>query len=500
MKNKYLIKGSVSRKYSLGYIMLSVVATFLLVVSFLTSAIMSTKYKDTTNELLYLNELYVDIEAVNSSVNTLYLYLRVDSYEEYKEQVNKTKDVIIEITENNTKSYTREVVDTIYTIETYIKYSDVLMEMIINYSASTEKSEDDYNEIRLVYAKVQETLNYINLSFQSTYSKKLISARAMQEELDVWQKKINTFQIFLLLFGVCVCAIYSLKVIKDITCSIGQLTKIVNEIENNVYQEVQIEINSDDEFDDFAKALNHMIEVIQKQMRKIEENAHIKEQLSLVEKENLRIYGELQKNKLTLLQSRMNPHFLFNTLNMISSLARMENAIRSAELMEITATYLRYNLNNLSKSVTFLQEVNNLKDYITIQQYRFEGRYSYNIEVDPACESHVMPCMILQPLVENSIKHGMAMMSSGGKVWIKAYKREHRIYLEVKDNGTGIDASKIKEINKMVSEPNTQSEHIGLRNIYMRLNLFYEGNVEFKIASSERETVVSISLPDEGAE
>lgn len=110
-------------------------------------------------------------------------------------------------------------------------------------------------------------------------------------------------------------------------------------IQDNVLSAEPIQIESNDEFEEFAAAFNKMTGIIQKQMREIEENADIKERLAEMEIKNLKMFSELQRSHLDFLQSRVNPHFLFNTLNMISSLARIENADQCAELMETTAAF-----------------------------------------------------------------------------------------------------------------------------------------------------------------
>jgi len=489
------LHNSVTGKYSLGYLMLSVIAVLLLIISFLSNYFISTKYQDTTDELLQLNELYVDIEAINSSVNISYLYLRSSSYEDYITECENARNTIKRLQEYLKEDYAREIIDTLYTAETYMEQTQGLMDMLKTYIEHEKKDSKEYQKIEMLYGETQETLGYVNLSFQSAYAHKLISVKQTQRQVQLYQQRLETAQIALVVMGFLFCFLYCMKIIRGITQSFNKLTNVVKKIEADVYEEAHIVMDSHDEFEDFAKALNHMIDVIQNQLRKIEENANIKEQLAEVEIENLRIYGELQKSQLTLLQSRINPHFLFNTLNMISSLARMENADRSAGLMEITAAYLRYNLDNLSKSVTLSQEIENLKNYVAIQELRFEDRYSYYFEIEEACEGFSMPFMILQPLVENSIKHGLAMQTEGGRIWIRVYREAHTLYLEVEDNGAGISEERIREIRESLDNRTSQSEHIGLRNIYMRLQYFYEEEIELQVSSRDSRTQIRILLP-----
>ncbi|WMC94304.1 sensor histidine kinase [Kineothrix sp. MB12-C1] len=501
MKNKSLavrfskFRNSVTGKYSLGYLLLGVIAVVLLVISFMSNYSVSMKYKNTTDRLLVLNELYVNIETINSSVNSSYLYLRTNNYEEYIEECKAAESTIEKNNDYLNREYAREIIDTIHTAETYIEQTDSLMSRLKAYVESPQKEATEYRELEQLYGETQKTLGFMNLSFQSAYAHQLISVKKTQKEIQEWQQWLEVMQITLLILGGMLCFLYCIRIIKGITHSIKKLTAVVKKIEDDVYEESHVEMDSKDEFEDFGKAFNHMIDVIQAQLRKIEENASIKERLAEVEIEKLRIYGELQKSQLTLLQSRINPHFLFNTLNMISSLAKIENADRSAELMEITAAYLRYNLDNLSKSVTLSQEIDNLKNYVCIQKSRFEERYSYYFDIEEACEDFPMPFMILQPLVENSIKHGLAMKITGGEIRVRVYKREEFLVVEVEDNGVGMSPEKIQEIMLSLEDYATQSEHIGLSNIYRRLQYFYEEEVEIQIISNQQQTLVRILLP-----
>ncbi|MDD2970894.1 MAG: histidine kinase [Lachnospiraceae bacterium] len=498
MNRDTVFKSSVTRKYTIGYILLSVIAAILLMISFCANSFISSSYKRATDELLELNELYVDVEMVNNRVNIGYLYLRNNVYEDYLRECEKTRILIQKVKEEQKKNYTREVIDTVCTMETYLEKTDQLMKKLQDYIISTQKSSMEYQEIESDYRDAQEVLKYISINFQEVYGVKLVTVQQTQRNIQILQEKITILQVSLLILGCLACLYYCSKVIHGVTFSLGKLTDAVKNIEKDVYQKIHVDINSNDEFEDFANALNRMIDVIQNQMYKIEENANIKEKLAVAEIENLRIYGELQKSRLTLLQSRINPHFLFNTLNMISSMAHIENAEKSAELMEITATYLRYNLDNLSKSVTLKQEIDNVKNYVYIQQYRFEERYQFFFEIDDECEKCNIPFMILQPLVENSLKHGLSMRLSGGRVWVRVLllrKGNGKIRLEVEDNGMGMTESEIVSMKREIANNTMQSEHIGIRNIYMRLKLFYGELVDFDIIRMKEGLKIGITVP-----
>lgn len=299
----------------------------------------------------------------------------------------------------------------------------------------------------------------------------------------------------MIVFTLICIGLYLTRVIMEISRSIATMQKGVESIQDNVLSAEPIQIESNDEFEEFAAAFNKMTGIIQKQMREIEENADIKERLAEMEIKNLKMFSELQRSHLDFLQSRVNPHFLFNTLNMISSLARIENADQCAELMETTAAFLRYNLDNISKTVPLEKEVENLKDYVAIQECRYCGRYQYTFEIDEQCLDYKMPCMILQPMVENAIQHGIAMMLEDGHVWIRVYPQGNRVCLEVQDNGVGMTEEQIRSIYEDFQENKTSGNHIGIRNIYRRLRLYYHNDLKFEFYNMDPGLKIFISLP-----
>lgn len=521
--HKTPILNTVSRKYGLGYLLLAGVAAALIALSSVIYLHFENRYDEMTDELLELNNLYIGIESLNNTVNDGYLYLKSDNFSQYETQCRQIEQVIQKLNGYEHTRSSREMIDTICTAETYMEQTDALMKLLRSYAGTSgklsanladtmegklsektsggmsdklsDKSSEIYGQILASYHGAEETMTYITQSFQQAYTAKLAQTREIQKNLAADRRRFMALQLLAACVGSAVCALYFAKVIRSVTKSIHTLTGRVKEIEADVYSGGHVQMNSGDEFDSFANALNQMIDVIRTQLRKLEENVNIRERLAATEIENLRMYSELQKSRLKLLQSRINPHFLFNTLNMISSQARLEQADSAAGMLEITASYLRYHLDNLNKAVTLKKEIANLKDYVNIQKYRFEDRYDYEFEVDRECEAFIMPPMILQPLVENSIKHGLNMTLLGGRVMVGVRMEAGRVLLKVEDNGCGMSQEQLDTLMEHIKQCGPESEHIGLRNIYMRLGYFYEGDVTFTMSCANHKTTVLISLP-----
>lgn len=491
------VLNSVARKYMLGYLIVGLFALAFLVISTLGNAYVSNRYASAISGLVAVNELAGAVDDLNGSVNLTYLYLSTTGLETYEANREAVEQHLQETARELDQGFIREQMDANSTVETYVKKSDALMEKLQTYLGSVDSGDYDAMESR--YNELQDIYYYISLRFQDTYAVKLKQLSELEKRLNFLQRGIIAAQISLMILAVLGCFVYLYRVIREVSHSITVMRQGVDAIREDIFEAEPIEIHSNDEFEEFAGAFNDMTGIIQTQMQQIEENANITERLAEMEKENLRMFSDQQKSHLDFLQARVNPHFLFNTLNMISSLARLENADKCAELMEITASFLRYNLDNISKTVTLRKEIENLREYVAIQEYRYAGRYLYYFDVDDACLDFKMPCMILQPLVENTIKHGLAMKLEDGCVWVRVYREADRVCLAVTDNGIGMTEQQIQYIYEDFQE-NVLSgnNHIGLHNIYRRLQLFYHDDVSFRLQNMEPGLRTIISLPWEG--
>ncbi len=486
---------SVVKKYVAGYIVVGVIALQFLLVSVLAGGYASRKYSRAVTELVSVSQLEQTVSELNEEMNMIYLYLSETEMDSYEEKRQMAEDQLAVTNQQAEASFMRELADTNRMVETYVQASDALKAQMQAFFSGDQSV--DYDSLGDLYQDQQSVYTYVIQGFQSVYQVRLNELNKLEQDLNRLQNLFLGLECVFLVLAVLGCFAYLLKTVREISGSIRTMLSGIASIKENVFAAEPIRISSGDEFEEFADAFNEMIEIIQTQMKEIEENASIKKQLSEMEIENLRIFGELQKSHLDFLQSRMNPHFLFNTLNMISSLARLEHADKSARMTEITASYLRYNLDNISKSVTLRQEVGNLSDYIEIQKCRYGDRYRYEFEIAEDCMSFQMPCMILQPLVENAIQHGISMKISGGCVWVRAYFRQNRFVLEVRDNGVGMTGEQIEAFYRGLTQNNSPTTHIGLRNIYQRLQLFYHNDVQFELHRLDPGLEIRITLPGE---
>ena len=265
-------------------------------------------------------------------------------------------------------------------------------------------------------------------------------------------------------------------------------------------------VTSGDEIGIMAEAFNRMTESIREHIKEINEKAVLERRLQEKEMENLIIKTNLREAELHALQSQINPHFLFNTLNAGAQLAMMEGADRACSFIENAAEMFRYNMRNLDKPVTIGDEIRNVENYMHLLDERFADKIEFILKKDENILDRRIPCMILQPIVENAYIHGISDMESQGRISLSAFSRYGCAVISIKDNGKGMSGEKIREIlsGGMVEETDTGGRHeghtngIGLNNIINRLKIFYSQDNILEIRSEPgRGTEVVLHIPME---
>jgi sensor histidine kinase YesM len=207
-----------------------------------------------------------------------------------------------------------------------------------------------------------------------------------------------------------------------------------------------------------------------------------KEELRTRQLEDERARQLVTQARLSSLESRIHPHFLFNTLNSISALIR-EDPRKAERTVERLAALLRYSLDNNSRGLVPLrQELHVVEDYLEIEKTRFGGRLRFTVDVPPELADLDVPPLALQTLVENSIKHAVAPNRHGGEIGVAARLESGCLLVEVSDDGPGFDRNSL------------QQGH-GLENLHERLTALFDGEGRLEIARRGGRMVVGVAIP-----
>lgn len=280
------------------------------------------------------------------------------------------------------------------------------------------------------------------------------------------------FVVLWLLFFLVLTGAYVIS--KRITRPIREMTEFIHRLEQDNFNG-RLEMDSNDEIGELARSFNAMLDSVQ-------ENQILRRQAQL-----------------NALQKQIDPHFLFNTLETIKALAIRQDTRSVCIALQSLGDMFRYNTNRDNLSTTSLyNELRHIQNYLRIQQIRFGQRLRYEIDADEEILQYTTLKFILQPLVENSIHYAMETMASSYLLRISIHETgEGDILIEVTDNGPGIEAGKLRDIQLFLENNGEQGEFgIGMKNIAQRLRLYFSEPYGLSVDSCEgKYTTVRILIP-----
>lgn len=280
--------------------------------------------------------------------------------------------------------------------------------------------------------------------------------------------------LYFILVNFILIVIGAMVISKIITGPINKLCESMNEVGDGKFNIVNIK-TYDDEIGQMKNRYNCLVVEIQNLMETIKENEEKKRQIEL-----------------DLLMSQIKPHFLYNTLDSINSLALSGENKRIYKMIKSLGKFYRVSLNKGSNIITIKQEIDTIKNYLIIQEMRYSGTLDVEYNLEELCNEYKIIKLVLQPLVENSIYHGIRNKEGKGKIIISTYQNEESVFLSVEDNGLGIDKDKIEGIY------NNEGIGVGLRATKERLRIFYGEKFKFIIESELNiGTKIIIQIPKE---
>lgn len=211
---------------------------------------------------------------------------------------------------------------------------------------------------------------------------------------------------------------------------------------------------------------------------------------------------ENKASQLKMLRSQINPHFLYNALQSIGTLALKSNATQVYTLLTSLAVMMRYSMNVKEDIVTFAAEIKHVKSYLLLQKQRFSEQFAYELDIEKEVEHILVPKMILQPIIENCFKHGLDQPIDQAMIKLMAKRKENgNLSICVMDNGIGANEEKLEQIRRQLfhgaSVEAQKSEAIGLKNIYDRLQIYYRHQAKMSVESVEGlGFTVNIEIPN----
>lgn len=323
---------------------------------------------------------------------------------------------------------------------------------------------------------VEELVTYCALAQEQLY---IIERSPMH----VLLRQARTVRSVLLVIGICsviFTAIVTAALSFGMTRRLAQLHQYMLHIQNG-QRPTPPAVRGCDEISDISHTFVHLIGSIDQLIQ-----------------EKYVMQMQTQQATIQALNAQINPHFLYNTLQTISAIAHRKGAEEIVQMIRSLASMLRYTIKPAQKLTdqvsTLEQECRNCQDYLCLLSYRYKDKLLYNIQLDPSCNSVLVPRLMLLTLVENAVKHGIDPAMGTGVIHVKGILEGEKCVIMVSDTGAGMDADQIKSLLESLKAPSS-SEHLGLQNIYSRLKILYGEDFDLSIQSNpNKRTTVCVIL------
>lgn len=347
-----------------------------------------------------------------------------------------------------------------------VENTDPIMEQVFGSYYDEEKGQP-----RLITI---ETVNYCRW--------RLVGV-AYLDDIEKIKRNILVYMFIILFLGTGVILLLSSLISARIVKPIRELEKKMGYVERGNF-DVTIPIQGEREVARLATAFNLMVCRIKNLMKDI------------VDKQE-----KLRMSEFNALQAQINPHFLYNTLDAIIWMAEKKKTEGVITMTTSLSRLFRISISRGKNMIPLQQEIEHVKHYLVIQFMRYEDKFTYDFSIDPQCENVIVPKLILQPIVENAIYHGIRQMVDAGHIHIKVWEDEGNVLILVEDNGQGMSQERVQTLldKSRDIEEERKGHGVGLLNVHERIGLIYGKGYGLDI-ESEREvgTKILLTLSREG--
>lgn len=290
-------------------------------------------------------------------------------------------------------------------------------------------------------------------------------------------------QTYILIIAICLALIFiqlSSFITKKITDPIYRLEKSVRELEAGDL-ETAIQIGGSEEIRHLGHSIQNMVDQLRQLMHDIVKEQELK-----------------RKSELDALQTQINPHFLYNTLDSIVWMIENEKYEGAVTMVTSLARLFRISISKGKSIISVKEELAHAEYYMAIQSVRYKNKFTYTIDADEKIVQKATVKLILQPMIENAIIHGMAFMDEddGGHISVRAFEEDGQLIMEVEDNGCGMSEEQIEAIKSKKNRGKTLGSGIGMGNVHERIKIYFGESYGVAIQSEADEgTLIRINMP-----
>lgn len=457
-------------------VLMSTVSFFL----FQSSKNVQESYHLMMNRILLYKEVSYEVGEIMRSMNRFIMQVDADSFPEVEKHLSSVQRL-------------RQELDGLETIGgsdlPLVNYRNIMDTFLEQIEMMMGKIDDqDSNTMAGAYIEAEKTERFIREEAQGLVDIELDQYKPIYQEIMSTTDKLNKIGTQLVITVAVLSIILAIWLSNSITGPIRRLVATAKQISKGRMDTKAPESINNDEISILCRTFNSMIDNIQSLMA---------DNINSLEKDRL-----VKELELKMLQSQINPHFLFNTLNSIAKLAYIEGAIRTSDLTVSVSRLLRYNLQKLDQAVSLREEVEHVTEYINIQRARFRDRISFVMDIDERALDGMVPCLTLQPILENAFVHGIEQMEEGAELKLTIGYVDEGVGIEIRDNGVGMSRETVELLLKSFREETPslgrkgQSTGLGTHNVFKRLHLYFNGEQRIEIDSTQgKGTAVLFKIP-----
>jgi two-component system, sensor histidine kinase YesM len=429
----------------------------------------------------------VDNYVYSGSKNYVENYTKEDYIKSYDTEYKNLTSLISFLKRNTSADVIYEYDDIQNMISTFNDESKALIKAYDNKAQQTSINESIAELTRLRGYIEDEVKNKLLEQLDATiaYYEKFLNTIGRQENL--------IYVLIALITAFCIAI--AVRFSRQISRPIHQLALRLMKVAKGEFEVENVTIKTKDEIGVLIESFNFMSVKIKGLIEEIKATADVEKELTEQQIKNLEMENLLNQSELKFLQSQINPHFLYNTLNSVSALALIEGAEQTNRMIACISEILKYYLKKINDNVTLMEEFKIVENYLYIQKARFGDRIEYKLVYDEAVMGYCVPSMILQPFVENAIIHGLEPKEEKGTIIVSILDQGDDILLKVEDNGMGIEEDTLKELLQGVKTSQTSARGIGVSNVIRRLELKYGKNIVHIKSSRGKGTEISILVP-----
>ena len=412
-----------------------------------------------------LNELSESLGLLQSSVEEYLKNKTSKALTDYYRYDQEYRDIVAKISETTAKTPQGYMEQNI--VNQSKKYLSVAGDTIqAKRGRNVEKYRKLYEEAEVLYGDLKTCIYSLN-------NEQFI------RNTDNYYSLLSTFKYMemISIIILVVIAFTNITVILILTRSLMaplvRLSEAAGDVAEGNFDVVIDDTDAKDEISVMSKAFKQMTMRLQTYIQEI--RASMRRESELKEHE-LMMENRMREVELINLQAQINPHFLFNTLNAGAQLAMMEGSDKTVEFIQTMADFFRYNIKKINMDATIGEEVALVDKYIYILNVRFTGEIHYEAKVDEDVTDVRIPSMILQPIVENAVNHGIRNISWEGHIALTITRDSEFVYISIKDNGAGMlkeDIEKILTGNaSKIAKDHSDSNGVGMSNVIERLKIY----------------------------